>query len=83
MKLFFLFLISFYSLYNICITIVDDNTDEVLVGVKDLNSGTYSDLNGKIYIQKNSTVRLHLISYDDTLVSSLNDDKIIKLSNHN
>ena len=83
MKLFFLFLISFYSLYNISITIVDDNTDEVLVGVKDLNSGTYSDLNGKIYIQKNSTVRLHLISYDDTLVSSLNDDKIIKLSNHN
>ena len=83
MKLFFLFLISFYSMNNISITIVDDNTSEVLVGVKDLNSGAYSDLNGRIYVEKNSTVRLHLISYNDTLVSSLSNGEIIKLSNRN
>jgi hypothetical protein len=62
---------------EIYITIIDDITKETLVGVK--NGSTYSNLDGKIKVNKGEEVSLEFISYEK-LNTIVKNDTIIKMS---
>jgi hypothetical protein len=60
------------------IIIVDESTNETLVGVK--NNNNYSDLDGILKINKGDSINLELISYEKLIISSIKNDTIIKMS---
>jgi len=62
---------------EITIKIVDEKTNELLVGVK--NDNTYSDFDGNLKINKNKEINLELISYRKLNIESIKNDTIIKM----
>jgi len=65
------------STQEVYITIVDDITNETLVGVK--NGSKYSNLDGKIKVNKDDSISLEFISYEK-LNTIVKNDTIIKMS---
>ena len=65
------------SLHMRKIKIVDELTNETLVGVK--NGNTYSDLDGMLLVDKDKPIYLEFISYEK-LNTIVKNDTIIKMS---
>jgi hypothetical protein len=64
---------------KVSIILLDKDTNEKLVGVKNKNDNSYSNFDGELLINKNSVVSLELISYNNIQLEVKNDT-IIKLS---
>lgn len=63
---------------DIIVTIINKETNEKLVGVKNFTNNTYSNFDGKMIIQKNTIANLNLISYENNQIL-IKNDTIIKL----
>lgn len=60
------------------IKIVDNITNEFLVGVK--VGDKYSDLDGNITINSNELLTLELISYENLHIVVKNDDSVVRMN---
>lgn len=74
--------ILFFTLFDndVKITVVDKNSNELLIGVKDLNTNKYTDLNGELLLNCGSSIDLELISYEKINVRNIKNDTIIYLN---
>ena len=63
---------------EIYIEIIDQKTNEVLVGVK--NGDKYSNFDGLMKINKGDNVCLELVSYEKVSLLNIKNDTIIKMN---
>jgi len=63
---------------EIYIKIVDQKTNEYLVGVK--NNDKYSNFDGVLKVNKGENISLELVSYEKVNITSIKNDTIIKMN---
>jgi hypothetical protein len=64
---------------KVSITLLDKDTNEILVGVRNQVDNSYSNFDGELLVNKNSLVSLELISYNGIQLEVKNDT-IIRLT---
>jgi hypothetical protein len=73
----FYFLFTFSN--QVSITVIDEKTDEKLVGVIENNSQNFTDFDGQLKSEKGEILKLKLVSYQDVVIENIKNDTIIKM----